>query len=120
MLLDTRAGAPVFAAGHLEGALHADFNLQLSGAGEPGFDPAHGGRHPLPSPAAWAAQLGKWGIGADAYVVAYDDASGAAGACRLWWMLRAFCHDRVAVLDGGLQAALKAGMTVTQMFPPCL
>lgn len=111
-LLDTRPGHETFLAGHLQGALHADLNASLSTATEPGFDPARGGRHPLPAPAVWAARLGAWGIGPDTRVVAYDDASGGNGACRLWWMLRAFGHVDVAVLDGGLQAAVAAGASL--------
>ena len=71
-LLDARPGAEVHAAGHLEGALHADLESQLSAATAPGADPARGGRHPLPSPAAWAAQLGAWGIGPETPVVVGD------------------------------------------------
>ena len=112
-LLDARPGAEVFAAGHLAGAIHADLNVSLSSASELGFDPAKGGRHPLPSPSTWAARLGFWGIGPDVQVVAYDDASGGNGACRLWWMLRAFGHENVAVLDGGLAAAKVAGLEPT-------
>jgi thiosulfate/3-mercaptopyruvate sulfurtransferase len=63
--------------------------------------------------AAFAAQLGAWGIGPDTEVVAYDASGGSNAAARLWWMLRALGHARVAVLDGGLQAALGAGMTLT-------
>ncbi len=113
-LLDARPGADAFSAGHLEGALHADLNVELSSASEAGFDPANGGRHPLPDPARWAAQLGAWGIAPDTKVVVYDDAAGANAACRLWWMLRAFGHADVAVLDGGFEAARAAGAPVTQ------
>jgi thiosulfate/3-mercaptopyruvate sulfurtransferase len=112
-ILDARPGAETFAAGHLAGAIHADLNASLSTASEPGFDPAKGGRHPLPSPATWATRLGTWGIGPETHVVAYDDASGGNGACRLWWMLRAFGHENVAVLDGGLGAAQAAGLALT-------
>jgi len=108
-LLDTRPGADVFRAAHLQGALHADLNVALSGATDPALNPARGGRHPLPPIDKWAKQLGEWGIGPDTFVVAYDGASGGNGACRLWWMLRASGHERVAVLDGGFQAALAAG-----------
>jgi thiosulfate/3-mercaptopyruvate sulfurtransferase len=114
-LLDARPGAEVFASGHLEGALHADLNARLSSATAADFDPAKGGRHPLPAPATWAAQLGAWGIDPEARVVAYDDAAGANSACRLWWMLRAFGHAHVAVLDGGLQAARAAGLDMTRL-----
>jgi thiosulfate/3-mercaptopyruvate sulfurtransferase len=116
-LMDARPGAAAYASGHLEGALHADPDLALSSAGEPGFDPARGGRHPLPSPATWAARLGAWGIGPETWVVAYDAASGGNAAARLWWMLRAAGHDRVAVLDGGLRAAQAAGLPPTTAAP---
>ena len=110
VLLDARPGPEAFAAGHLPGALHADLNRCLSLASAPGADPARGGRHPLPAPAQWAAQLGAWGITPATPVVAYDDANGGSGAARLWWMLRAFGHARAAVLEGGLQAGLAEGL----------
>ncbi len=111
-LLDVRPGE-AYAAGHLPGALHADLERHLSRASAPGHDPARGGRHPLPSVAAFAGQLEAWGIGPDTEVVAYDASGGSNAAARLWWMLRALGHARVAVLDGGLQAALEVGMTLT-------
>lgn len=111
-ILDARPGAESFASGHLPGAIHADLNAALSTASDPGFDAARGGRHPLPAPSIWAQRLGSWGIGPETRVVAYDDASGGNGACRLWWMLRAFGHERVAVLDGGLAAAKAAGLAL--------
>jgi thiosulfate/3-mercaptopyruvate sulfurtransferase len=118
-LLDARPGAAAWAEGHLPGALHADLERELSSAAAPGFDPARGGRHPLPPPERFAAQLGAWGIGPETPVVAYDAAAGGNAACRLWWMLRAFGHDQVAVLDGGLPAALAAGLaTTTAASPP--
>jgi thiosulfate/3-mercaptopyruvate sulfurtransferase len=116
-LLDARPDPAAYAAGHLEGALHADLNVDLSAASEPGFDPSRGGRHPLPSPAHWAARLGAWGIGPDTRVVAYDAAGGGNAAARLWWMLRAFGHEAVAVLDGGLPAAQAAGLALTTSVP---
>jgi thiosulfate/3-mercaptopyruvate sulfurtransferase len=61
----------------------------------------------------FAAQVGTWGIGPDTEVVAYDASGGSNAAARLWWMLRALGHERVRVLDGGLQAALGAGMILT-------
>src|SRR5512133_3080092 len=100
-LLDARTGAEASASGHLEGAPHADVKVRLSSASAPGFDPANGGRHPLPAPATWAAQLGAWGIGPETRVVAYDAASGANAASRLWGMLRAFGQAHVAVPPGG-------------------
>ena len=115
-LLDAR-GASAYAEGHLQGALEADPERHLSTASVPGHDPARGGRHPLPSPATWSRQLGDWGIGPETPVVAYDAAGGGNAAARLWWMLRAAGHPGCAVLDGGLQAALAAGMVLTQELP---
>jgi thiosulfate/3-mercaptopyruvate sulfurtransferase len=71
------------------------------------------GRHPLPSPDAFAATLSRWGITPGTQVVAYDASSGMFAA-RLWWMLRWAGHDRTAVLDGGLQAWLLAGGRLDQ------
>ena len=110
LLLDARPGAEAFAQDHLPGAIHADLNLCLSSAKDPGADPARGGRHPLPAPGAWSRQLGAWGIVPGTRVVACDDACGGNGAARLWWMLRASGHEDVAVLDGGIQAAKEDGL----------
>ena len=44
---------------------------------------------------------GEHGIANDTTVIVYDTASGQ-WASRLWWLLRSFGHDDVAVLDGGL------------------
>jgi thiosulfate/3-mercaptopyruvate sulfurtransferase len=112
-LLDARQDPAEFLAGHLPGAQHADLNRQLSTASDPDHDPALGGRHPLPPVARFARQLGSWGIGPDTEVVIYDASGGGNAAARLWWMLRALGHTRAAVLDGGLQAALGAGLTTT-------
>jgi thiosulfate/3-mercaptopyruvate sulfurtransferase len=60
------------------------------------------GRHPLPTPYAFAETMGAAGVGDDDLVVAYDAAAGSLAA-RLWWMLDATGH-RAAVLDGGLAA----------------
>ncbi len=112
-LLDARQAPAEYASGHLPGAFHADLNHHLSTASEPDHDPARGGRHPLPPVARFAAQLGAWGIGPGTEVVVYDASGGGNAAARLWWMLRALGHDYVLVLDGGLQAALETGLTLT-------
>jgi thiosulfate/3-mercaptopyruvate sulfurtransferase len=113
VLLDCRPGAEAFASGHLTGALPADLDRHLSSASEPDFDPSAGGRHPLPELLRWSKQLGAWGITPETLVVGYDNASGGNGAARLWWMLRASGHERVAILDGGLKAAQEAGLPLT-------
>lgn len=57
--------------------------------------------HMLPAAETFAATMGRLGIGNNHAVVVYDTA-GLFSAARLWWMLRVFGHEKVAVLDGGL------------------
>lgn len=57
--------------------------------------------HMLPAADAFARMMNGLGIGDETFVVAYDT-YGLASSPRAWWTLRAFGHDRVAVLDGGL------------------
>jgi thiosulfate/3-mercaptopyruvate sulfurtransferase len=113
ILLDARPLA-AFTSGHLPGARHTDPETVLSAAAEPGHDPARGGRHPLPAPAAWSRKLGELGIAPGVPVVLYDAAGGGNAAARGWWMLRASGHPDCAVLDGGLQAALADGFELTE------
>jgi thiosulfate/3-mercaptopyruvate sulfurtransferase len=66
----------------------------------------------LPAAARFAAAMGRLGVGDDTTVVTYDRDTGM-WAARLWWMLRVFGHDRVAVLDGGLPAWKAGGRPVS-------
>ncbi|MGN7468722.1 sulfurtransferase [Brevibacillus sp. SAFN-007a] len=104
-------GAQEYAADHIPGALYFHLNRDLSGQ-----KGAHGGRHPLPDPAALAALFSRSGIDEHTTVIAYDDQE-MAMAGRLWWLLRYLGHDRVAVLDGGYAAWKKAGYEVTADVP---
>ena len=58
--------------------------------------------HMMPSPAKFAKEVGKLGISRQDKVICYDALGGFCAAARVWWMFRAFGHDHVAVLDGGL------------------
>jgi len=104
-------GATQYAEGHIPGAVHAHMDRDLAA-------PPNGanGRHPLPSPEAFAAWLGRQGLRPTDQVVAYD-ASGGTAAARLWWMLRWLGHEAVAVLDGGFNAWRKEGRPVTASVP---
>ena len=57
--------------------------------------------HMLPDARGFALAMGAMGITRDDEVVVYDTV-GTTGAARVWWTFRAFGHDRVSVLDGGL------------------
>ena len=103
---DPEAGRRAFAQGHIPGARYLHLDADLSG-------PPSGsnGRHPLPDPEAFTATMRGIGLRKGQQVVAYD-AQGGPYAARLWWLLRWAGHDKVAVLNGGLQAwtgALESG-----------
>jgi thiosulfate/3-mercaptopyruvate sulfurtransferase len=72
--------------------------------------------HMLPSAADFARLAGALGIGDDRHIVVYDIA-GFGSAPRAWWMLRAFGHKKVALLDGGLPKWLAEGRPVTTYVP---
>lgn len=72
--------------------------------------------HMLPLPERFAERLGALGLGNGHRIVFYD-ANGFGGATRLWWALRAFGHDNVAVLDGGLKKWRAEGRPVTPDIP---
>jgi len=101
-------GVTAYAVGHLPGAIHLDLDDDLADLGGYGAP----GRHPLPTPDVFEAELGAAGIGDDDLVIAYDDVGGWIAA-RLWWMLDVLGHEQVAVLDGGIGAWTAAGGELT-------
>lgn len=92
---------------HLDGALYVDLNTQLANIKA---DLSNGGRHPLPDVKAFLETLTNLGISTKSHVVIYDDKNGTNAAARFWWMLKSVGHDKVQVLNGGLQAAEKIGL----------
>ncbi len=102
-LADPHAGRALYAQGHIPGAYYLDLNLDMAAPLT-----AHGGRHPLPDPAIFAATLARIGVGPETAVVAYDD-SRLAFAARLWWLLRALGYQAPRLLNGGYRAFLEAG-----------
>lgn len=111
-LADPQWGRREYRQAHLPGAVYAHLDEDLSDhAQAPGE-----GRHPLPDAARWAATLARWGWHDGQMLVAYDAAGGALAAARCWWMARAL-GVRAAVLDGGLQAWIGAGLPLTERLP---
>jgi thiosulfate/3-mercaptopyruvate sulfurtransferase len=113
VLVDARAGLTAhdeYAKAHLDGALFVDLNTQLANI-KP--YPANGGRHPLPDVMKFAEVLTQLGITPNSHVVIYDDKSASNAAARFWWMLKSAGHNKVQVLDGGLDAAIKAGFQLS-------
>ncbi len=51
----------------------------------------------------FATRMGSLGVGSAHAIVVYDTSGQNFSAPRVWWMLRVFGHQAVAVLDGGLR-----------------
>jgi len=113
VLIDARAGINAeenYKSEHLKGARYVDLNRDLATID---CNPANGGRHPLPSLEKFSKVLSKLGILPSSHVIVYDDKNGSNAAARFWWMLRSIGHEKVQVLNGGLQAAVKAGFPLS-------
>jgi thiosulfate/3-mercaptopyruvate sulfurtransferase len=106
---DVGKGERDYREGHIPGAVYASLDSDLSDLSRK----AEGlGRHPLPLEAAFSEVLSRWGWREGMQIVCYDAAQGALAAARLWWLLRLAGIRDAAVLDGGYQAWVAAGMPV--------
>src|SRR3989442_9471012 len=110
-LVEPGGGRRLYESEHVPGAAFLDVDADLASP------PGEAGRHPLPDAAAFERAARRAGIGSGTRVVAYDEA-GEGGAARLWWLLRHFGHEDVAVLDGGMSAWRRAGGPVESGPPP--
>ena len=89
-----RDPAAEYLAGHIPGAVFFDLDANSdAGTTLP---------HMLPSAEAFAERMSSLGISNSDDIVVYDGSGINFSAARVWWTFRAFGHDRVAVLDGGL------------------
>jgi thiosulfate/3-mercaptopyruvate sulfurtransferase len=95
-----------FEAAHIPGAVFFDIDAIA--------DRTTSLPHMLPSAEAFAAAVGALGIGSGDRVVVYD-VRGVVSAARVWWTFRAFGHDAVAVLDGGLRKWQAEGRPVERV-----
>ena len=110
-LTDHAKGGRLYRAGHIPGAHFAPVESALSGA-KNGMN----GRHPLPSPEAFADFLGRHGVSDASVIVSYDDVGGQYAA-RLWWMARWIGLRHAALLDGGFAKWTAEGRAVTAVVP---
>ncbi len=85
-----------YAAAHIPGAIRLSLDA-LS-------DPHDALPHMLPTPERFAQVCETHGIGSRHFLVVYDGSGVNLSAARVWWTFRAFHHQTVAVLDGGLRA----------------
>ncbi|WPO77543.1 sulfurtransferase [Flavobacterium sp. KACC 22761] len=112
VLIDARAGLNAeenYKNEHLKNARYVDLNKDLATVD---CNPKNGGRHPLPSLEKFSEVLSKTGISPESHVVIYDDKNGSNAASRFWWMLKSIGHEKVQVLNGGLQEAIKVGFPI--------
>jgi thiosulfate/3-mercaptopyruvate sulfurtransferase len=112
-LADPLSGKKSYEESHIPGAIYVDLDNDMSGN-----KTGSNGRHPLPSPEAWAQTKTRLGISPHTLVVAYDK-QGSVYASRLWWMLKSTGHANVRVLDGGLDAWNGPMGTIPRSPNPC-
>lgn len=106
----TYAGAPEeYAAGHIPGAVFIDWTKDI-------VDPDAPVKAQIAPPERFGACMAAIGIGDDTAVVVADH-SGGHLATRLWWALRYYGHDQVAVLEGGYAAWKAAGLPLETAVP---
>ena len=101
-------------AEHLEGALFVDLNTQLA---EINDDLSMGGRHPLPKIENFLETISNLGISPESHVIIYDDKNGSNASSRFWWMLKSIGHEKVQVLNGGIQEAKKNNFPFSSKTP---
>lgn len=91
---DGTSSRKLYRNGHIPGAVHLDWQLDLSWTNRANL------RYMLLPPGRFAAVMTQAGIGNDSLVVVYSDYD-YSGAARLWWALQYYGHERVVVLNGG-------------------
>jgi thiosulfate/3-mercaptopyruvate sulfurtransferase len=105
------SGPARYARSHIPTARYLDWTTDIV---EPGAPYAF----TLAGPERFAAAMEARGIGDDTEVVAYADRRNS-GPFRLWWAFRVYGHDdAVRILDGGVDAWIRAGFALTSDPPP--
>jgi len=94
---------------HIPGATFVDFNEDLS-------DRDHTLLFMLPAAQQFGEVMSRHGVGDGTRVVLYDGFMNA-WAARLWWMLRTYGFDEVAVLNGGWHKWKKEGRQTSSEVP---
>ncbi len=110
-LFDKKYGKRKYEEGHIKGAFFIDVKKDLAAEAK-----EHGGRSPLPELDALKEKLESIGISNDKTIVAYDEAL-LAGAERFWWMLKFLGHEKVHILNGGINAWVDAGYPLVKAVP---
>ena len=99
----TPDAAELYRTAHIPGAIFFDIDAVAASGGDL--------PHMLPSPAEFERMVGALGISETTPIVVYDG-PGLMSAGRVWWTFRAFGHDAIRVLDGGLKKWRAEGRAV--------
>jgi thiosulfate/3-mercaptopyruvate sulfurtransferase len=110
-LFDAGKGERLYREGHIPDAIYANVDTDLSGEKN-----GTNGRHPLPTPAAFTAFLGRNGVTNTSKIIAYDDVGGQF-ASRLWWLARWIGLTDVSLLDGGIAKWIADGHALSRDVP---
>ncbi|HYO30417.1 MAG TPA: sulfurtransferase [Thermomicrobiales bacterium] len=98
-----------YEAAHIPGAVYVDWTTDIT-------DPKSSVKAQIAPPDRFGAAMAERGIGDETDVVVVDH-TGGHFATRLWWSLRFYGHDAVAILDGGYARWIAEGWPVTSDVP---
>ena len=106
------SGRSVWESEHIPRSAFVDLITELSDPeGDIGLPPGvHA--YKLPAEGDFAYAISQYGINHTSPVVVYDTTAGM-WASRLWWMLKLFGNDNVAVLDGSWQRWKEEGRPIS-------
>ena len=106
---DYVAASDEYAQSHIPGAVFVDWTEDI-------VDPDDPVTVQVAQPLQFKRAMEAIGIGDETAVVVVDHAGGTF-ATRLWWALRYYGHDNVALLDGGFNKWVAEGRPVTDTVP---
>jgi thiosulfate/3-mercaptopyruvate sulfurtransferase len=99
-------GRAAHMAGHIPGAVHLDWAVDLVDTEDPA------GLFTLAGPEQFASAMGRAGVGDGSTVVLYDD-SASLFASRVWWGMRVYGFESARILDGGYGAWTGEGRPIS-------
>jgi len=98
-----------YLAAHIPGSVFVDWTVDIT-------DPDDPVKTQIAPPERFERAMEERGIGDDSAVVIVDHTSGHF-ATRMWWALRYYGHDNVAILDGGFKKWQREGRPATDIVP---
>ncbi len=103
-----RKGVQDYEEGHIPGAVFWDIDAVS--------DPSSSLPHMMPGETTFERHMKILGISSDHHVIVYDS-GGMMTSPRVWWALRAFGHDKVSLLNGGMIKWRAEGRPETTALP---